>query len=173
MDQQQPDDRAHDAALVPNGNLPQTTAPAYGAAPQAAAPPPHPQTQDQQQPPWQQQPHPQWQQQPPPPPYGYHPPPPIYVTQQVQMAPAAVMGQQKSMGIALLLTFLFGPLGLFYASITGGVVMLILTLVIAIPTLGVGLLFTVPACMVWAALATNNYNAQLTAGTQNYTQNAR
>ena len=35
-----------------------------------------------------------------------------------------IIGSQKSAGTAVLLAFLFGPLGLFYASTTGGLVML-------------------------------------------------
>ncbi len=174
MDQQQPDDSVNRSSIVPNGGPPGPALPGYGAVPPGTSPqpPPYPQGQWQQQPPPhpEPQPQPQWQQQPPP--YGYQPQP-IYVTQQV-MAPAyTAMQQPKSMAIALILTFLFGPLGLFYASITGGVVMLIITFVIAIPTFGFGLLFTVPACMIWAAVATNNYNAALAAAPQHFTQNAR
>ncbi len=193
MDQQRPDDsdRApivpnRDASAVPHGQVP----PGYGTTPQPSAPPP-PYEQPHSQPPpqsqWGQQPPPPgYQQQPPPygyqqqpygsqqpPPYGYAPQP-IYVTQQV-MAPAYVATpQQKSMAAALILTFLFGPLGLFYASVTGGVVMLIITLVIAIPTFGFGWWLTMPACMIWGAIATNQYNERLAAvPPPNYTQTSR
>ncbi|HEX3462615.1 MAG TPA: hypothetical protein VHS78_01010 [Candidatus Elarobacter sp.] len=114
----------------------------------------------------------------PPPPPAYAPPPgyypqPIYVTQQVQMAPAYVaVAAPKSMAAALLLTFFFGPLGLFYASVAGGIVMLIVSVLLAMVTFGLSLFVTVPACMVWAAIATSNYNARL-AGPPQYSQNVR
>ncbi len=95
---------------------------------------------------------------------GNYAPPPIYVTQQVQMAPAYVVARQpKSMALALVLSFFFGPLGLLYSTVTGGIVMLILAVVVGIMTLGLALLFVVPACMIWAAVATNKYNAGLGA----------
>lgn len=173
MDQQQPEDRSTNAPIVPNAGSPGET-PTYDAQPvphqtPSSDQPPH--WQQQPPPPWQQQPppHPQWQHQPPP--YGYYQPQPIYVTQQVQMAPTAVAAPPKSMAVALLLTFFFGPLGLFYASVTGGVVMLLVSIVVAIATLGFGLLITGPLCMVWAAIAVNNANAQI--GTTSYTQNSR
>ena len=64
----------------------------------------------------------------------------------------------KSMGVTLLLTILFGPLGMFYSTITGGAVMLLVNIVVAISTMGFGLLFTWPVCVIWAVMATNNYN---------------
>jgi hypothetical protein len=180
MDQQQPDNSTPQAPIVPNIDL---AKPAYGTpppqqqwqpdsnAPQQQAPWQQPQPQA----PWQQQQPPPWQQQQPqpPPPYGYQPQP-IYVTQQVQMAPAGVAtAQPKSMAVALLLTFFFGPLGLFYASVTGGIVMTIISFIVAIVTLGFGLLITGPICMVWAAIATNNANEQARIGAQHFTQNSR
>ncbi len=173
---QQPENRPPDAAIVPNAGPPLNSQPAYGSPPpqqwQPDAYPPHQQAPQQgapqQQPPPQQTP---WPQQPPP--YGYQPQP-IYVTQQVQMAPAAVMAAQpKNMAVALILTFFFGPLGLFYASVTGGIVMLIVSLIVAVVTLGFGLLITGPICMVWAAIATQNANEQARIAAQHYTQNAR
>ena len=68
---------------------------------------------------------------------------------------------QKSMGVTILLTILFGPLGMFYSTIIGGIVMLILSAIVAFFTLGLGLLITWPICIIWAALATNNYNKKL------------
>jgi hypothetical protein len=94
---------------------------------------------------------------------GMYQPQPIYVTQQVQFAPAYAGVAPKSVGAALLLTFFFGPLGLFYASVTGGVVMLIVSIVFAAMTYGISLLLTVPACMIWAAVAASNHNARIAA----------
>lgn len=168
--EQRPDDRTTYGSITPSGTPqpgPQAAPPPYGyglpnadaqqAVPlpgqaQAPYPPPAPGA----------------------PPAGYYPhPQPIYVTQQVQMAPAYVAAvAPKSMAAALLLTFFFGPLGLFYASVTGGIVMLIVTVVLGMVTFGISLFLTIPACMVWAAVATSNYNARL-ALPGGYSQNVR
>ena len=74
-----------------------------------------------------------------------------------------VIGNTKSVAIALVLTFLFGPLGLLYSSVLGGVVMFVVSGIVAVFTLGVGLLVTWPICMIWAAVAANRYNARMTA----------
>lgn len=71
-----------------------------------------------------------------------------------------VVGQndKKSTVLAFFLTFFFGPLGLFYASITGGIVMLILDVFVAFYTFGFGLFFTNIICVIWAMSAVNKYN---------------
>lgn len=178
MDQQQPEEHTDHGAIVPSSASPQGP---YVPEPHAAAgylpgaPPPgyQPQMQQPQQPPPQgYAPGPTPGYPPPPYPSQYHPQP-IYVTQQVQMAPAYVAAiPPKSMAASLVLTFFFGPLGLFYASVTGGIVMLLITFVAAALTFGVSVFITWPICMIWAAVATTNYNARLTGGTQNYSQNA-
>jgi hypothetical protein len=75
-----------------------------------------------------------------------------------------VVAPTKSIGISIILTFLFGPLGMFYSTIVGGAIMLVLSLVIAFVTLGFGLLITWPICVIWGALATKSYNDRLLAG---------
>ena len=67
----------------------------------------------------------------------------------------------KSLGIALLLTFIFGPIGMLYATIWGGFIMLLINLVIGIPTLGLGLIFTWPIQLIWVTLAVRSYNKKL------------
>lgn len=59
----------------------------------------------------------------------------------------------RSVRTAVLLALFLGPLGLFYASTLGGVLMTIVTLVAGLSTMGVGLLFAWPVCMVWAYIA--------------------
>jgi hypothetical protein len=75
-----------------------------------------------------------------------------------------VVASTKSVGIAVLLTFIFGPLGLFYSSIWGGIFMLLLAL-LSIPfsviTLGIPYFFIWIACIIWGALAANSYNKKL------------
>jgi len=74
-----------------------------------------------------------------------------------------IVQSQKSMGVTILLTILFGPLGMFYSTIVGGIVMLIISVLVGIFTLGVGFLITWPICIIWAAVATNDSNKQLTS----------
>lgn len=83
-----------------------------------------------------------------------HPP----VTQSV-----VVINTRKSMGAGLLLAFFFGPLGLLYASVLGGVVMLVLSIIVAVLTLGFGLLVMWPITVIWAAIAVNAHNKRLSS----------
>jgi hypothetical protein len=52
-------------------------------------------------------------------------------------------------------------LGLSYSSVVGGIVMLVVSVMLAAMTFGVSLLPTWPTCMAWAAIAASNYNAAL------------
>lgn len=82
-------------------------------------------------------------------------------------ATAAVMVQAKSVGLAFVLTLFFGGLGLFYASITGGIVISIievLALIVAFVTLGIGgVLLPVihVVAIIWAIFATQQHNTKL------------
>ncbi len=92
---------------------------------------------------------------------------------QVQTQPQMVVAQTpKNMILALLLAALFGPLGLLYATIPGGLIMLcvfiILFVLITIFTLGLGFLLPFfiisPTCVLWAYMATEKYNERLMNG---------
>jgi len=85
---------------------------------------------------------------------------PTFVNQQ-QTRQTVYIKSTKSMGVTILLTILFGPLGMFYSTILGGIIMLTLSVIVAIFTLGFGLIFTWPICIIWAAVATNRYNYNL------------
>lgn len=76
-----------------------------------------------------------------------------------------IVGKQKSVGVAFILAFFFGPLGLLYASITGGVVMFILGVIISIVTLGIGLILVWITCIIWAVVAANNANSKISPST--------
>lgn len=67
----------------------------------------------------------------------------------------------KSMGIAIILAVLLGPLGLFYSTIIGGIVMAIVSLVVGFLTVGFGLLLTWPICVLWAAVAVGMHNKRI------------
>jgi len=68
---------------------------------------------------------------------------------------------QKSMGVALLLAFLFGPLGMLYSTITGAVIMFIISVPVVLFTAGFGLLLTIPIGMIWSVSAINSSNRKL------------
>ena len=69
----------------------------------------------------------------------------------------------KSMAVAILLALFFGPLGMLYSTVMGGVIMIVISLVVGIFTLGFGLFITWPICVIWAAVATNSYNKKMLA----------
>jgi hypothetical protein len=67
----------------------------------------------------------------------------------------------KSVGVSLILTFLFGPLGMLYSTILGAIIMFFVDIIVGFLTFGFGLLFTWPICMIWGAVATHNYNKRI------------
>ncbi len=87
-----------------------------------------------------------------------------------------IVTSTKSMGVAILLTILIGPLGLFYSTIFGGIIMsiifLIISLIVGFLTLGFALIIIWPIiwiiCIIWAALATSSYNKRLLSGQRRY-----
>ncbi|MFQ6083954.1 MAG: hypothetical protein ACE5WD_11455 [Candidatus Aminicenantia bacterium] len=78
------------------------------------------------------------------------------------------MTPTKSMGVAILLTVLFGPLGMFYSTIWGAIIMIVVSAVVGLLTLGFGLIITWPICVIWAAVATSSYNKKLLSGQKKY-----
>lgn len=86
------------------------------------------------------------------------------------------MKQSKNLVAAILLAFLLGPIGLFYASIWGGLIMTFTPIVFAILFSdgsiinAFAILFTYglltfviywPLCIVWAAIATIRHNKKV------------
>ena len=74
---------------------------------------------------------------------------------------AATVGEPKSVGVAFLLTLFFGPLGMFYSTVNGALIMtgalFIGAAVVFLVTLGIGVLVWVPAVwivsIVWGCTA--------------------
>jgi hypothetical protein len=68
--------------------------------------------------------------------------------------------KDKSIAAALVLPFLFGPLGLFYASASCALTLMVGGVVIGVLTFGLGFLvvgfFIWPISMVWGALAASS-----------------
>jgi hypothetical protein len=85
-----------------------------------------------------------------------------------QARQVVVVTPTKSAGVAILLTALFGPLGMFYSTIAGAIVMIVISLIVALFTLGFGLILTWPICIVWAAMAASSHNKKLIGGTRQY-----
>ena len=71
----------------------------------------------------------------------------------------------KSVGVAIALSFVFGPLGMLYSTIIGAVVMFFVNVFALLLTAGLGFILTWPAGMVWAAMAASNHNKNLLSGT--------
>lgn len=72
-----------------------------------------------------------------------------------------VVMSTKSVGISIILTLLFGPIGMFYSTIAGGIIMLIVSLIVGVATIGFGLIVTWPICVIWGAIAASSYNREL------------
>ena len=79
------------------------------------------------------------------------------------------MVKEKSVLIAFLLAFFFGPLGMLYTTVSGAIIMLVVSLVVGVFTFGLGLLITQPICVIWSVVAANSHNSQ--QSTQNQTIN--
>jgi hypothetical protein len=80
---------------------------------------------------------------------------------QSQQKQTIVFVKQKSMGVSIILTILFGPLGMFYSTIGGTIFMILVNAVIGFFTAGIGLLLTWPICIIWGAVSTSSYNKSL------------
>lgn len=64
----------------------------------------------------------------------------------------------KRVGVAFILTLLFGPLGLAYATVDGALVMIVASIGLALVAQGLSLLVIWPACIVWGCKAARAHN---------------
>lgn len=82
-----------------------------------------------------------------------------------------IVGKQKSTGTAFILAFLFGPFGLLYASVTGGIIMIFvgIFLFFLIPIIG-GLISWI-ICMIWAVTAAGEANRNAIANANRMANN--
>jgi hypothetical protein len=69
----------------------------------------------------------------------------------------------KSVGAALVLTFFFGPLGLFYITVPGALILTVVAIVVAFLTLGLGLIFIWVIAMVWSAVVASRQHQEFEA----------
>lgn len=75
-----------------------------------------------------------------------------------------VVAETKSVGIAILLTVLFGPLGMLYSTVSGALIMIVLSLVLAVFTLGFSIFLTWPVSVIWGAMAASEHNQRVLSG---------
>ncbi len=88
---------------------------------------------------------------------GLAPPSPMAV----QQTTVIQLGSQKSVAGAVLLALFFGPLGMLYATVAGALIMFFVSILVAVATLGLGLLITLPICAIWAGVAASSHNNRL------------
>lgn len=66
--------------------------------------------------------------------------------EQNQRPTVVIVQSQKSMGLAIILTLFFGPLGMLYSTIAGGIIMFIIGIPLVIFTLGIRLSHCLAYC---------------------------
>lgn len=64
----------------------------------------------------------------------------------------------KSVGLAILLAILFGPLGMLYSTVSGALLMMFVSFMLGFLSASISLFVTWPVCVIWAALAAESYN---------------
>lgn len=67
----------------------------------------------------------------------------------------------KNLAVSLLFSIFLGPLGLFYASLWGGIGMFLLSIVVFGSRLPGPMLFLWVACTIWSVVATQRYNNKI------------
>lgn len=77
-----------------------------------------------------------------------------------------VVGSHRSVGVAMLLAFFFGPLGMLYSTVGGAFVMFFATFFVALITMGFGLIIMWPLSVLWAGYAASEHNRRLGYGTR-------
>jgi uncharacterized RDD family membrane protein YckC len=85
----------------------------------------------------------------------------IHMTTSQVSVTNVIVTSSKSVGLALVLTFFFGPLGMLYSTVAGALIMLVVTFVSALFTFGLAFVITWPICMIWGGLAAASHNTAL------------
>ena len=67
----------------------------------------------------------------------------------------------KNVGISIILTILFGPIGMFYATVSGAIIMTLLTILLSAVSGGVLFFPCWLICIIWGALSVSTYNHDL------------
>src|SRR5215475_9095212 len=79
----------------------------------------------------------------------------LYVRKTARRVP-----RDKSVGVAFVLTFAFGPFGLFYVSTSVAIAAIIINFVVVVLTLGLGLSLTWPAIIVLGCVMADRRHRQ-------------
>jgi hypothetical protein len=81
-----------------------------------------------------------------------------------------VVTSTKSVGIAILLTLIFGSIGMFYSTVKGAIIMTLLTIVLAVVFIASNpamLIAHFPVMwlisIIWGAMAVKSYNKEILA----------
>jgi hypothetical protein len=82
----------------------------------------------------------------------------IVVNTYVAQSAGGADGGPKSAVVAFVLTFIFGPLGMLYSTVAGGLIMLLADIVLIPLTFGLALPILWPIQLIWAVMAANNAN---------------
>lgn len=69
----------------------------------------------------------------------------------------------KSVGVAFVLTFFFGPLGMFYTDVVPAIVMVLAAVVIGFFTLGLALPFIWIGSIIWGCVSASNQHSRFLA----------
>ena len=69
----------------------------------------------------------------------------------------------KSVGVAFVLTFFFGPLGMLYAAVLPALIMIVVAIVLGFVTLGLALPFVWIATIVWACVNASKQHSRFLA----------
>lgn len=67
----------------------------------------------------------------------------------------------KNPAVSLLFSVFLGPVGLLYASVRGGIIMVLIAFVVISSRFPVPIILTWVSCCIWSVLATNRYNNKL------------
>ncbi|HEX6042043.1 hypothetical protein [Longimicrobium sp.] len=77
------------------------------------------------------------------------------------VTPVVIVNERKSVGLAALLAFFFGPLGMAYATVGGAIAMCFISLFLMVVTMGLGLFITWPISVLWAVHAAQEHNRRV------------
>ena len=75
-----------------------------------------------------------------------------------KVAQSVVAASAKSVGVAIVLTVLFGALGMFYSTVWGAITMTVISVTAGALASGLGLFVTWIISVVWGAIAAYSYN---------------
>ncbi len=82
-----------------------------------------------------------------------------------------VVTSTRSVGISVLLTVIFGTIGMFYSTVKGAIIMTLLTIILALVVVAINpalLLLYFPVMwlisVIWGAKAVKSYNNKILAG---------